>query len=225
MSLSFEKMNLIFDKFIDELKEKFTLPLPGNEVQLRMAPDLRLVTPIDASLQINAKQSSVLILLFPNQEDICTVLMKRQDYEGVHSGQISFPGGKFEKSDITFEKNALREAHEEIGIDISKIKVIGELTSLYIPRSNFLVHPIVAYTKSFPDFNIDKKEVNELIISDLNFFLNKKNIFSKVFYTNNKIPVTAPYYNLKGHHVWGATAMILNEFVEIISATDSFKKR
>jgi len=217
-------MNLIFDEFIKELKEKFKLPLPGNEAQLRMAPDLRLVMPIDTSHQTNAKQSSVLILLFPNQEDICTVLMKRQDYEGVHSGQISFPGGKFEMSDVTFENNALREAHEEIGIDISKIKVIGELTSLFIPRSNFLVHPIVAYTKSFPDFNIDKNEVNELIISDLNFFLNKKNIFEKVFYTNNKIPVTAPYFNLKGHHVWGATAMILSEFVEIISKTDSFKK-
>ena len=218
-------MNLFFNKFIDELKNLFALPLPGNEAQLRMAPDLRLVTPMDISLQTNAKQSSVLILLFPKQSDICTVLMKRQDYEGVHSGQISFPGGKFEKSDITFENNALREAHEEIGIDISKIKVIGELTSLYIPRSNFLVHPIVAYTRSFPDFNIDKKEVNDLIISDLNFFLNKKNIFSKVFYTNNKIPVTAPCYNLKGHHVWGATAMILSEFVEIISTTDFFKKR
>ncbi len=210
---------MFFDDFINELKNNF-YPLPGNNAQLRLAPQLHLVTNVDEYNLNFARNSSVLILLFPDQSKISTVLIKRAEYPGVHSGQISFPGGKCEKTDSSIISTALREANEEIGITVSDIKIIGELTHLYIPRSNFIIYPVVSYTSEKPDFIVDKEEVNELILVDIDEFLNDNHILMKEFITSNKMSVSAPYYKINEHAVWGATAMIISEFVEIIKRTN-----
>jgi len=209
-------MNLNFERFINALKIKLSHPLPGHEAQLRMSPNLDLILPVEDSILSKAKKSSVLILLIPGINKIQIILTLRQDYDGVHSGQISLPGGKCEKTDHSVSDTALREANEEIGIDISKVKIIGELSKIYIPRSNYLVYPFVGYCDEKPEFYINHKEVKELIVVDIEMLLDEKNISEKEFITSNKMKVKAPFYKIRKFAVWGATAMIISEFIEIL---------
>lgn len=156
-------------------------------------------------------------LFFSTQKknNINTVLIERNIYKGVHSGQISLPGGKYEKSDINLIATALREAEEEIGINSTKVEVLGKLTPLYVPVSNFQIMPIVGFVSSEPNFKPDPIEVNALIevkLSDL--FDPAKSKVENLFRDNYNI--VSPYFEVGKHHVWGATAMILSEFREVL---------
>ena len=197
--------------FIQNLKYKLSLPLPGREAQFLMAPSFR----ISITKTIVTAKAGVLLLLYPTDDEWSIVFMKRSDYLGIHSGQISFPGGKFDVSDTNMEDTALRETEEEIGVYSNEINILGSLTKLYIPISEFEVYPVVGFSNTRPNFKIDPHEVQYLIEAKLNDLLNLS-IRMEKSYSDNNVTGIIPYFNLDGHEVWGATAMILNEFLTLI---------
>lgn len=201
---------------IDKLEARLKRKLPGIDAQLNMASDVRYRFIMEDNKDRKPRQSSVLILLYPHNNNINVVLIQRPEYEGVHSGQISFPGGQKEESDKSKVETALREASEEIGIDINKVKIIGMLTDLYIPPSNYLVAPVIGFVEKRPEFIPQVLEVKGIIETPLEVFTNIENKKSKVMKLANGITFTTPYYDVHGHVVWGATAMIISELESIL---------
>lgn len=204
----------MFGKFIRLLDVQLKLELPGHYAHEKMSSTLKNFASQWDHKGMAPQKSAVLILLYPKNNDIYSVLIKRPDYEGYHGGQISLPGGKEEKDDIDLQHTALREAREEIGIDPDQITVIGKTSMFFIPVSNIEVYPYVGFTKNIDSFCIDINEVVELIEYPVFMLTDKKNVFTKTMnYVDHEIIV--PYYLINGHHVWGATAMMLSEFTEI----------
>jgi 8-oxo-dGTP pyrophosphatase MutT (NUDIX family) len=185
--------------------------LPGPEAQGKMAPVVRG----SLDLKIPPQKAAVLILLFSHAGRLYTILIKRTEYEGPHSGQISLPGGKFEPEDLSLSTTAVRETTEETGIDASEITLIGRLTTLEIPSSNFEVHPFVGYLAKKALFNPDPKEVEYLIEAELDILTDSRIIKTKNINIGGNA-VEIPYYDYKGDHIWGATAMMLAEFFEVL---------
>jgi 8-oxo-dGTP pyrophosphatase MutT (NUDIX family) len=174
-----------------------------------MAPMPRPIRRPD-NLNGSAKLAAVLLLLFPKDDHLSTVMIKRNEYPGVHSGQIGLPGGRQEDGE-TFDMTALRETYEELGIQPSHITLIGQLTPIYIPPSDFEVHPFVGYTPQHPTWQPDPNEVADIVETPIAAFFDdtlKKNQEIHV----DTFTITAPYYDINGHQVWGATAIILSEF-------------
>ena len=207
-----------FSILIQQLEKELKKPLPGKQFQLRMSAISRIREIMDFSHQSYAIRSSVLILLFPagKNGDACLVLILRPRYDGVHSGQIALPGGRFENSDGDLLNTALREAREEIGIDPEKVRIIGQLTELYIPPSNYLVIPFIGFVPDEPLFRPDLQEVEEIIVIRLRDLIEERSLKRKKFVVSSGLKVTAPCYDVDGHLIWGATAMILSEFREIV---------
>jgi 8-oxo-dGTP pyrophosphatase MutT (NUDIX family) len=207
-----------FQEVIQAIEFELLKPLPGKESQLRMSSIRRLQEMTDQSQIANGVKSSVLILLYPwsQENELSMVLIQRPSYEGIHGGQISLPGGRLELSDLDLRETALREAKEEIGIDPGKIITIGVLTELYIPPSNYLVLPFLGYTSERPVFVPDPKEVAGIIEIKLKDLLNEGNIRYKDIYVRTGLSVYGPCFEIDGHTIWGATAMILNELKEIL---------
>jgi 8-oxo-dGTP pyrophosphatase MutT (NUDIX family) len=195
----------------EQLASELKKPLPGVDAQLRMSPEMRRPVSVEYPL----KDAGVLILLYPHISRIYTVFIKRTEYEGVHSGQVSLPGGMFEEEDGSLMNTALREANEETGIDISSVTIIGKLTPLHIPVSNVNVHAFVGVTDSRPDFIHDPAEVQYLIEESLDELLNEVNKKTRAM-TLFGNEVIVPYFDIKGNHIWGATAMIISEFSEVL---------
>lgn len=209
-------MNLSrFTGLMDELNRQLKEPLPGPEAQLRMVSLPRIRQMMTGMLPGKPKPSSVLLLLYPHHDEVYTVFIRRQQYNGVHSGQISLPGGQREKEDLDAEQTALREAHEEIGIDSGSVRILGKLTNLYIPPSNFMVSPFVGYMNVRPVFVIDPAEVKRTIEVKISELLLESNIREETFIVSNKLTVTAPAYVIGKEKIWGATAAIISEFCEV----------
>jgi 8-oxo-dGTP pyrophosphatase MutT (NUDIX family) len=206
----------MFDNFIEQLKNRLLLPLPGEATQFLMAPPNRQPYPSLFSNAVKPIKSAVLILLFPKNNDIHTILIERTTYKGVHSAQIAFPGGKYEISDIDLAQTALRETHEEIGISPNQINIIGKITDVYITPSNYLVSPYIAFTNELVQYVINRKEVNNVIETEL-FKLNKPTVKSeKLIKHSNGEKIKTQYYDVKGFTTWGATAMMISELNVIV---------
>jgi len=205
------------NKLITDLKKELAKELPSNKAHQRMMPKNRTLDSINVIKKANPRLSSVLILLYPKGDELYTVFIKRQEYDGVHSGQIAFPGGKFEKEDLNLINTAIREANEEIGIEISSLEILGELSELFIPPSNFLVFPVVSYMPVYPSFIIDNKEVNKVIEVSLKELMSSKNVSENEFLVIGNKKIHAPCYNFNEHKIWGATAMIVSELIEVLS--------
>lgn len=200
---------------ISVLEEFLKKELPGEKAQNKMAPDLREVR--FANFKKNKKsykQSGVLILLYEKFNDLHICFIKRPEYEGPHSGQVSFPGGKFERSDADLIQTALRETYEEIGVLSENIGVLGTLSTLKIPVSQMEVLPVVGYSEYPPLFRINSKEVKYLIEVKLSHLLDESNHKEMtLFFSEGQLK--APYYAYKNEKIWGATAMMLSEFLEV----------
>lgn len=199
---------------IEYLERVLEEDLPGAEAQLRMAPIKDLpATPSGAN-----KIGCVLLLLYPKGKKWHLVLVQRSlNPNDAHSGQISFPGGRFEESDYSYSDCALRETQEEIGVDPSEIGIVGELSSIYVHASDYLVYPFVGFTTTEPDFEVESNEVTKIIDFPIALLGENKIKKSKSFTSNFGYDMdNVPYYDILGHEVWGATAMILSEFEHII---------
>lgn len=203
--------------FLQRLKHRLSQPLPGETAQFKMAPQRRLTMQQYYDLgNKDPRQSAVLICLYPFQDSIYTLLMLRPDEQGAHSGQISFPGGRFETEDGDLKTTALREAEEEIGIKRNSVEIIGALSGLYIPVSNSFVQPYAGYLSVKPVLKKNDDEVKEIIETDLSSLFNPALKGSDMFEGLKNVTVEAPYYNIQGHKVWGATAMMLSELEAIL---------
>jgi 8-oxo-dGTP pyrophosphatase MutT (NUDIX family) len=205
----------MYAQFIAQLEAELARPLPGEEAQYRMAPAERPTAAQYLSTVKDYRSSSVLVLLYPHDTGIRTVLIKRHDYQGVHSGQVGFPGGKQEESE-SLEATALREASEEIGLKKDDVAIIGKLTRLYIPVSRFMVQPFIATTPQRPHFIPDPFEVNRIIEADLEKLMDKTTIGHKTIMHSSGLKIRTPYYDIEGFTVWGATAMIISEFTAVL---------
>lgn len=192
--------------------------LPGVESQFKLAPSTRkkLGKEIDIK-ELKPKKAAVLSLLYPNVNDeMQMVFMLRKTYEGVHSNQISFPGGKVELEDDNLETTALRETFEEIGVSSNDISVLKELTDVYIPPSNFLVKPFLGISKVRPNFILEEKEVERLIEIPLKSILSNSSITTKEITNSYVKGLSVPAFEFNNEVVWGATAMMLSEIKDLI---------
>lgn len=206
-----------FYAFVEQLKQKMANSLPGEEAQYKMAPVSRLRL-TDFQNKINqAKLSAILALIYPKNNNIKILLTLRQSYNGAHSNQVSFPGGRFEETDFNFEYTALRETEEEVGIDKNEINIIGKLSQLYIPASNFLVHPFIGFHLGENlNFKLDPIEVQKVIEFDLRLLKSPEIKKRGKFKTGMGFELEAPYYDIEGQKVWGATAMMLSEIEHLL---------
>lgn len=208
------------DEIIYKLQSRLEKELPGIKSWKEMSSRLIEQDYYPPKEKNKYKNASVLITLIPSIEkrDIIIPFIQRPDDKGPHAHQISLPGGSFEENDDTFEMTAKRETREEIGLQEGDIQIIGKLSSLYIPVSKFLVHPFVGYVKKMPQFQIDPQEVESLLLFHLNDFLNEKNKTKKWITIHNfgvPFKIYVPTFEIHKHIIWGATAMIMNEFITI----------
>jgi 8-oxo-dGTP pyrophosphatase MutT (NUDIX family) len=208
---------IAMQSFIDLLKTELLKSLPGTDVQWQMASSDRMIKNFPRTPGKDARIAAVLILLFPDNGSVCTIFMQRHNYDGVHGGQISFPGGKAESSDENIIETAIREANEETGVDPATISVIGTLTPLFIPVSNMIVTPVIGWTKKKPVFNHQVEEVVFLFEANIKRLLDPSIVRSKPFNIRGEM-IDVKYFDYEGNVIWGATAMILHEFLTIIKS-------
>lgn len=190
--------------------------LPGKEAHNAYWPESR---PKFDAPNAQTIEAAVLILLYYNVNgELCFPLMQRPSYPGHHSGQISLPGGKTEPEDYSLSATALRETAEELGIPAENIEVFAQLTELFIPVSNFMVYPFVGFLKQPVDFKPDPAEVELLIEVTIDELLSSVRSFKKRTFLGKEYDI--PYLPLKNEFVWGATSMMLNEFLEVLKISN-----
>ena len=193
------------------LRVRLAGTLPGVEAQMRFVP-----SPTRPGWRIDhypedARIAAALLLIYPREEGIAIALTVRASGLARHAGQISLPGGEADPGE-TLAETALREASEEIGIDPSAVRVLGELTPVHVLVSGFTLHPVVGVTDARPDFIASPDEVEEVIEVSLDDLRDASRI-RKGTRIREGMAVEFPYFDLAGHQVWGATAMVLGEFV------------
>jgi 8-oxo-dGTP pyrophosphatase MutT (NUDIX family) len=206
----------MYPDFAEQVSRKLSGPLPGHEAHQLMASRLHGNIRLKPGPDSSTRESAVLILFYPKNNVLHLPLILRPVYSGVHSGQVGLPGGRVEPDDLNINSTALREAHEEIGIDVSSVKVLGRLSELFVAASNHIVHPIVGITEYSPLFNPDPREVDQMIEVSLQQLQDKSIVGVKNMVVGGNIEITAPYFDVAGHTVWGATAMILSELLMVI---------
>jgi 8-oxo-dGTP pyrophosphatase MutT (NUDIX family) len=203
-----------FTTFIERIKICFQKELPGRSAHVKMASETRLKFNMPSPNE-RTRESAVLILFYPYKNQIFMPLILRPQYDGVHGGQMAFPGGRAEKEDENLIRTAMREAQEEIGVRLTDIKIIGQLTKLYIPPSNFFVQPVVGYMNCKPDFYPDAREVDKVF--EVTFEeINNTQIIGRKMLNVKGVEVDTPYYDIQDNTVWGATAMMISELLEVI---------
>lgn len=201
-------------KFIEHLSRRLEKPLPGRNAQLRMAPTPLSEGPTrELEAPPNAKKSSVLILLFPNEEEQLELILTLRSSDIDHGGQISLPGGRSDENE-TYVETALREAKEEVGIEPEAIQILGLLSDLYVSHSNNLVKPVVAYLPEIPELITNPAEVEEAFTVEVKSLAAKKNLTVENW-DLQKYSYEVPFWDVHEVPLWGATAMILNEFLEL----------
>lgn len=204
-------------EFTDALLQILSEGLPGPAAQRFMAPAGRVVGPYEGGDYPDEKKASVMVLLFPKDEVVHSVLMERPSYDGVHSGQISFPGGGQELQDENAWFTALRETKEEVGVE--GIRHLGALSPLYIPPSNFFVRPYLGWLPHYPTFIPDEKEVASIVEFPVQHILTASSK-STMLVERNTWRMQVPCYIIGNHKVWGATAIILSELEALLKAME-----
>ena len=196
------------------LRVRLAGTLPGVEAQMRFVP-----SPSRPGWRIDhypedARIAAALLLIYPRDGDIAIALTVRASGLTRHAGQISLPGGATEPGE-TLAETALREASEEIGIDPSAVRVLGELTPVHVLISGFTLHPVVGVSDTRPDFIASPAEVAEVVEVSLDDLRDASRIRTGTRIREG-MAVEYPYFDLAGHQVWGATAMVLGEFVCVL---------
>jgi 8-oxo-dGTP pyrophosphatase MutT (NUDIX family) len=215
----------MFIEFITLLQDEIRKGLPGWDAQRSMSSRGSDIIGESVIIEKNPRLSSVLLWLFPLDDAIYTRLIVRSEIGKVHAGQIALPGGRYEESDIDLWFTALREAAEEIGLPAHEVQFLGKITPLYVPPSNYIVHPFIGYSNSsFPSVN-DPAEVKENIDTDIRFLIEPESKdLKKIVRIITNESILTPCYIIQRHVIWGATAMILSEFEELMRRTKYFSK-
>jgi 8-oxo-dGTP pyrophosphatase MutT (NUDIX family) len=209
-----------FQDFLQYVPNLIPVELPATMSHIKMAPKGRIEELKNLDLSTKTPRiAAVMMLFYPKNGETHLVLIVRNAYKGVHSSQIAFPGGKYEISDANFEETALRETEEEVGVSSEKIEIVKHFTPMYIPPSNFLVHPYLGIAKEELSFFPDIREVADIIELPLSVFLNDEIIIETTLSTSYAANVLVPAFTIQNHIVWGATAMILSELRDVLYAT------
>ncbi len=205
------------DLNLPELLEKRLLrPLPGEEAHYQMRARQTSGEFINFKDQANRRYGAVMILLYRKDRDWYFPVIKRPEYDGVHGGQISLPGGKVEEGDGDLFNTALRETREEIGINGDDVRIVGKMTSFYVGASNYEVLPVIGHLDYPPSFDPDPEEVAEVIEIPLTDLLSPA-VKSEKEIEVRGFRLIAPYFDIKSQFIWGATAMMLNELKTLIN--------
>ena len=209
-------MNNESNETIAWLQHRLTQALPGRSAQEKM---IGRVLPMPLTVPANARLSAVLCLLFPIKSELNILLMKRMEDNTPHSGQVSFPGGSYEVTDANLQATALREAEEEVGIPAAQVEVLGALTPIYIPVSNFHVYPYIGFLAEQPNYILSHSEVARTLEEPLQYLLHpsrktKTDVISPAI--KQVIPNVNAYQLADGTIIWGATAMIIAELETIL---------
>ncbi|MCP4978085.1 MAG: CoA pyrophosphatase [Maribacter sp.] len=207
-----------FDDFALRTSKIKNLPLPGTASHYKMAPLIRKKE-LEAGhiKKKNPKKAGVLALFYPNENrDTNLLLILRKTYQGVHSNQIGFPGGKSEPEDLDILHTALRETHEEVGVPPKQVSIIRSLSEVYIPPSNFEVQPFIGIYDNPKPFVLQESEVESLVEVSLLDFMNDAKIFTQKLSTSYAKNIDVPAFKLNGYTIWGATAMMLSEIKELL---------
>lgn len=210
------KAEFLYEDVISNLKSRISNSLPGHEAHSLMLPQHRKPAANYLDSITNYKTGCVMSLLFPDfySGEAKLILIQRSAHEkDVHADQISFPGGKLEENDRSNLDAALRETQEEIGVASDEIEVIGNLSTLYIPPSNFMVYPFVGSIKKQPNYQLSIGEVKRVLEVNLSHLANEKNKQIGKFTSARGYTVEAPYYFIEGVKIWGATAMMIAELI------------
>ncbi len=205
--------NPFFQPFVEDLQQKLSKPLPGPLAHARMealSASRRNIKP-----NPRTRKSAVLILFYPHKNELYLPLILRPAYDGVHSGQMAFPGGRYELEDEDLIRTAKREAMEEIGLRLNDVQVLGVLTELFIPPSNFFVLPVVAALPYRPDFWPDPREVERVIEVPLRE-IEDHSIVGTSEISVSGTTVMAPHFLIQDYKVWGATAMMVSELLAVM---------
>jgi 8-oxo-dGTP pyrophosphatase MutT (NUDIX family) len=209
-----------FQEFLQFVPKLISAELPALKAHLKMAPLERLAQMQNQSIEKNdPRTAAVLMLCYPKNGATHLVLIVRNSYEGVHSAQIAFPGGKYENEDIDFASTALRETYEEVGVDPHKVVLIRPFTQVYIPPSNFMVYPYLGICKEEITFIPDPSEVAGIIELPIATFLSDTIIIEKELQTSYANSIKVPAFEIENHIVWGATAMMLSELKDVLAIT------
>jgi 8-oxo-dGTP pyrophosphatase MutT (NUDIX family) len=204
------------EKLVNHLKSAFNKELPGEKAQFMMAP-LKRGGHYEPALEANYMACAVMILIcFDEQEQPYIPLTERMTYNGHHSGQVSLPGGKFDATDADLQHTAVRECFEEIGV--SNLEVIGKLSRLFIPVSGYRVDPYVAFSRDKNvQLNLHVREVKNIIRLKITDLLDDS-IVKEGLIEVSGTTINAPWFEVDGYKVWGATAMMLNELKMMLKA-------
>jgi len=198
------------------LRERLAGTLPGLDAQLRFMPTPPRTGWTPGEFPSDARIAAGLVLLYPGERGASLPLTVRASGLRRHAGQISLPGGATDEGE-TLVQAALREAREEIGIDPAGVRILGELTPVHVLVSGFTLHPIVGITDRRPDFTPAAHEVEEVIEVSIEDLQDASNI-RRGTRTREGLAIEYPYFDLRGSHVWGATAMVLGEFICLLAA-------
>ncbi len=207
----------MFEKFSEELLEAFKHPLPGKSAHKQLMPYLKINKHIQPPQLLSTRKGAVMALIYPIENIPHLLLIERPVYEGVHSGQLAFPGGKIDATDANSLSAALRETKEEVGIGHEVIKVAGSLTEVFVFASNFLVFPYVGIINEAPKIIREEKEVAGILEIPVHTFFDPYILKEKPIQSALGLTLNAPYYDLNGKVLWGATAMMVSELCTIIT--------
>ena len=205
-----------FTHFINNIANLKKEKLLATDAHIKMAPLERITYLKDKSYSENEpKNAAVLMLVYPKNEIAHLALIVRNTYPGVHSSQISFPGGKEELQDKTLEITALRETEEEVGIQMNRVKIIRQCSKIYIPPSNFLVTPYLGFSDKNLQFIPNPSEVKRVIELPIHQLLNDETIVQTKMTTSYATDIDVPAFQVENFLIWGATAMMLSELKEL----------
>lgn len=208
-----------FQDFLQFVPQFISAELPAIDAHVKMAPLERIISKPNSADSQSTRTAAVLMLCYPKNGKTHLVLIVRNEYKGVHSAQIAFPGGKYEEEDLDFSVTALRETYEEIGIHPSQVEIIKPYTQVYIPPSNFVVHPFFGLCRDEIRFIPDPSEVAQIIELPISTLLNDSIVVETEIPTSESTSIVLPAFKIENHIVWGATAMMLSELKEVLKVT------
>ena len=205
-----------YNYFLNKIRNLTEKDLPGEEAQFKMVPSIRPSLNWEEIALTKPRKAAVLFLFYPDKNNNANfVVIRRKKYDGAHSGQISFPGGKLEENE-SLQQAALRETYEEVGVDIENINLITQMTNVWVAPSKSLVTPYIAYCKTMPQFTKDDYEVEDIIEIRVSELLAESVVQQTKVSTSYAKDLSVPAFVINNNIIWGATAMIINELRDLM---------